>query len=154
MAPRCGIRRVSRRGLRPRGGRDTVCAMHSGKSINLIGVPGLQFYQNLKAGSHVAPLWFARRRHKKTGVIAGNARALTVRAMKWAPAGYERRRPNGAPFTSHPAAKPHRDRVARGQRYHSSTFFGSLDKMQDVIMRMLHNGEMPIAKTFEWLRPP
>ena len=32
-------------------------------------------------------------------------------------------------------------------------FFGSLDRMRDVMIRMSHNGEMPIVKTSGWLRP-
>ena len=52
---------VSRRGLRPLGGRDIACTNHSKKSINLIGAlddgtPGLQLHKNLKAGRCVAPL--------------------------------------------------------------------------------------------------
>ena len=34
----------------------------------------------------------------------------------------------------------------------ADTFLGSLDRMRDAIMRMLHNMEMQIVRTFEWLR--
>ena len=32
--------------------------------------------------------------------------------------------------------------------------FGGLDNMQDAIIRMLHNREIPIVKLFDWLLPP
>ena len=32
-------------------------------------------------------------------------------------------------------------------------FFGGLDRMRDAIIHMLHNGEMPIVKLFDWLLP-
>ena len=69
MMPRCGIRRVSRKSLHPRGERDMVCTNHSRKSINLIGASGLQFHQNPKAGIYIALLEFARRRHKRIGIV-------------------------------------------------------------------------------------
>ena len=33
-------------------------------------------------------------------------------------------------------------------------FFGGLDRMWDAIIRMFHNGEIPIVKMFDWLLPP
>ena len=33
-------------------------------------------------------------------------------------------------------------------------FFGCLDRMRDAIIRMFHNGEIPIVKMFDWLLPP
>ena len=149
---------VSRRGLRPRGGRDTVCTNYSRKSINLIGAPGdgtpgLRFHENLKADSYIALLEFARRRHKKIGVIADNAGALAGRAMKEYLQGT-----NGAVQMIHlrprtPQLNPIETEWRGVRAATADTFFGSLDKMRDVIIRMLHNREMPVVKTLEWLRP-
>ena len=33
-------------------------------------------------------------------------------------------------------------------------FFGDPDRMRDAIIRMFHNGEIPIVKLFDWLLPP
>ena len=33
-------------------------------------------------------------------------------------------------------------------------FFDGLDRMRDAIIRMFHNGEIPIVKLFDWLLPP
>ena len=32
-------------------------------------------------------------------------------------------------------------------------FFGGLDRMRDAIIRMFHNGEIPIVKMFDWRLP-
>ena len=150
---------VSRRGLRPRGGRDTVCTNHSRKSTNLIGALGdgtlgLQFHENLKADIYIALLEFARRRHKKIGILADNAGALTGRAMKE----YLQSTNGAVQMMRLPPRTPQLNAIEIEWREvragTADTFFGSLDKMRDDIIRMLHNGEMPIVKTFEWLRPP
>ena len=65
---------VSRRGLRRRGGKDTVRTNHSKKAMHLVGALGdgtldLQFHEDLKAGSYVDLVEYARRRHKKIGII-------------------------------------------------------------------------------------
>ena len=78
---------TSRRGLRRRGGKDTVRTNHSKKAIHLIGALGdgaldLQFHEDLKAGSHVDLVEYARRRHMKIGIIADNAGALTGKTMR------------------------------------------------------------------------
>ena len=73
----------------------------------------MQFCQSLKADC-AAPLGFARRR-KKTGIMAGNAGALTGGATKWMPAGYGRRRPYDAPPAARPAAKSHKCTVAQSR---------------------------------------
>ena len=65
---------TSGRGLRRRGGRNVVRTNHSKKPINLIGALGdgtldLQFHDNLKADGHAVLVEYARRRHKKVGII-------------------------------------------------------------------------------------
>ena len=86
--------------------------------------------------------------------MADNAGALTGKAMKEYLQGT-----NGAVQMIHlpphtPQLNPIGIEWREAREATVDTFFRSLDKMRDVIIRMLHNGEIPIVKTFEWLRPP
>ena len=97
---------------------------------------------------------YARRRHKKIGILADNAGA---------PAG----RDNGRMHCRHERAggiihiPPHTPQLnpietewREIKAAMADTFFGGLDKMRDAIIRMLHNKEIPIVKLFERLLPP
>ena len=73
---------VSRRGIRRRGGRETVPTNHSKQSIHMIGALGdgtldLQFHDDLSAGSYVELVEHLRRRYGKVGIVADNAGSLT-----------------------------------------------------------------------------
>ena len=77
---------TSGRGLRRRGRRNIVRTNHSKKPNHLIGALGdgtldLPFHDNLKADGHMVLVEYARRRHKKVGIIADNAGALTGKTM-------------------------------------------------------------------------
>ena len=77
---------TSSRGLRRRGGKNIVRTNHSKKSNHLIGALGdgaldLPFHDNLKADGHAALVEYARRRHKKVGIIADNTGALAGKTM-------------------------------------------------------------------------
>ncbi|MCE2509149.1 MAG: hypothetical protein J4G04_07650, partial [Nitrosopumilaceae archaeon] len=103
---------VSRRGLRRRGGRDTVRTNHSKKAMRLVGAPGdgtldLQFHEDLKAGSHVDLVECARRRHKKIGIIIPQRRRPHRQGHTGLHLRYEWNRRDGAHPAPHPAAQPY-----------------------------------------------
>ena len=149
---------ASRRGLRRRGGKGVVRASHAKKAICLIGAPGngapdLQFHENLKGESYAALIEYARRRHRKAGILADNAGAPAGKDMKEYVAGT-----NGAveiiripPHT--PRLNPIEMEWQEIKAAIADIFFGGLDKMPDAIIRMLHNKEIPI-RLFDWLLPP
>ena len=75
---------VSRRGIRRRGGMETVPANHSKQSIHMIGALkdgtlDLQFHDDLSAESCIDLVDHLRRRYGKVGIITDNASALTGR---------------------------------------------------------------------------
>ena len=67
------------------------------------------------------------------------------------PAGYRRSRRDDAP--SAPQLNPIEIEWREVSAATTDTFFGSLDRVRDVIIRVLHNREVPIVRTFGWLRP-
>ena len=147
---------TSGRGLRRRGGRDAVRTNYSKRANHLIGALGdgtldVQFHENLTADSYVSLLEYARRRHKKIGVVVDNAGALTGKAMREYIAGT-----NGDVEMVHiPPHTPQLNPIEMQWREIKAAiagiFFGGLDKMRDAIMEWLHNKEIPIVKLFDWL---
>ena len=70
------------RGIRRRGGRETVPVNHSKRSIHMIGALGdytlaIQFHDNLTVASYVELIKHLHRRYRKVGIIADNTSALT-----------------------------------------------------------------------------
>ena len=147
---------TSGRGLRRRGGRDVVRTNYSKRANHLIGALGngtldVQFRENLTADSYVSLLEYARRRHKKIGVVVDNAGALTGKAMREYIAGT-----NGDVEMVHilphtPQLNPIEMQWREIKAAIADIFFGGLDKMRDAIIRILHNKEIPIVKLFDWL---
>ena len=114
---------TSGRGLRRRGGRDAVRTNYSKRTNHLIGALGdgtldARFHENLTADSYVSLLEYARRRHKKIGVIIPQRRRPHRQSHAGIHRRNERRRRNGAHPAPHPAAQPHRDAVAGDQGRH------------------------------------
>ena len=149
---------TSRRGLRRRGGKGVVCASHSKKAIHLIGTlgngtPDLRFRENLKGESCVVLVEHARRRHRKVGILADSAGALTGRDTEECIAGTR-----GAGGIIHiPPHTPQLNPIEiewREIKAAIADIFGGPDKMRDAIICMLHNKEMPTVKPFDWLLPP
>ena len=115
---------TSRRGLRRRGGKSVVRANHSKKATHLIGALGngtldLQFHENLKGESYVALIEYARRRHKKIGILADNAGAPASRDNGRIHCRHERGRRDHTHPAPYPPAQSHRDGVAGDQGGHS-----------------------------------
>ena len=147
---------VSRRGIRRRGGRETVPTNHSKQSIHMIGALGdgtldLQFHDDLSAGSCVGLVEHLRRRYGKVGIIADNAGSLTGRGMRKCLDDAD-----GAVEMLHlPPRTPQLNPIEAGWREIKAAvadiFFGGLDGMRDAIRRMIRNGEIPIVKMFDWL---
>ena len=78
---------ASRRGIRRRGGRDTVRTNCSKKTVKVAGALGkgtldVQFHESANTESAVALLEYLRRRYGKVYAIMDNAGAHTSRAME------------------------------------------------------------------------
>ena len=150
---------VSRRGIRRRGGRETVPVNHSKQSIHMIGALGdgtldLQFHDDLSAGSYVDLVKHLHRRYGKVGIIADNASALTGRDMRKCldDAGGDVEILHLPPRT--PQLNPIEVEWREIKAAIADIFFDGLDRMRDAIRRMIRNGEIPIVKMFDWLLPP
>lgn len=147
---------VSRKGIRRRGGRETVPVNHSKQSIHMIGALGdgtldLQFHDNLTAASYVELVKHLHRRYGKVGIMADNAGALTGRDMRkcLGDTGGDVEILHLPPHT--PQLNPIEVEWREIKAAIADIFFGGLDKMRDAIRRMIRNGEIPIVKMFDWL---
>ncbi|MCE2509331.1 MAG: hypothetical protein J4G04_08625 [Nitrosopumilaceae archaeon] len=153
---------VLRRGLRRRGGKGTIRTNHSKKAMHLVGALGdgtldLQFHEDLKAGSYVDLVEYARRRHKKIGIIIPERRRPHRQGHTGLHLRYEWNRRDGAHPAPHPTAQPYGTPEIEWREIRAAIadiFFGSLDKMRDAIMVWFRNREIPIVKLFEWLLFP
>ena len=147
---------VSRKGIRRRGGRETVPVNYSKQSIHMIGALGdgtleLQFHDNLTAASYVDLVKHLHRRYGKEGIIADNAGALTGRDMRKCldDTGGDVEILHLPPHT--PQLNPIEVEWREIKAAIADIFFGGLDKMRDAIRRMIRNGEIPIVRMFDWL---
>ncbi len=147
---------VSRRGIRRRGGRETVPVNHSKRSIHMIGALGdgtldLQFHDNLTAASHVELIKHLHRRYGKVGIIADNASALTGVTMRKCldDSSGDIEILHLPPHT--PQLNPIEIEWREIRVVIADIFFDGLDSMRDAIRQMIRNGEIPIVKMFDWL---
>ncbi len=147
---------VSRKGIRRRGGRETVPVNYSKQSIHMIGALGdgaleLQFHDDLTAASYVELVKHLHRRYGKVGILADNAGALTGRDMRKCldDTGGDVEILHLPPHT--PQLNPIEVEWREIKAAIADIFFGGLDKMRDAIRRMIRNGEIPIVKMFDWL---
>ena len=111
---------ASKRGIRRRGGRDTVPINHSKKSVKIVGALGMgtldiQFHEKANSESVIALLEHLRRRYGRIFVILDNAAAHTSTAMRE----YIERAGGGVVLwflpPAHPTAQFHRGGVERDQ---------------------------------------
>lgn len=146
----------SRRGLRRRGGSETVHTNFSKKSLHIIGALGdgtldVQFVDDLSASSYIDLVEYARRRHKKIGLLCDNARALTGKEMRR----YIERNADAVEILYLPPHTPQLNPIEIQWREIkvaiADLFYGGLDKMRDAIIRMLRKKEIPIVRLFHWL---
>ena len=151
---------TSRRGLRRRGGRDTVPTNYSRKSLHVIGALGngtldIQFHENLSADSYIALIEYVLRHHKKKiGIVCDNANALTGKDMRkyLDDMGDAVEMLNLLPHT--PQLNPIEIQWREIKAAIADRFFGGLEKMRDAIIHMLHNKEIPIVKLYQWMLSP
>ena len=76
----------SKRGLRRRGGRDTVGVNYSRKSTNLLGALGngtlhIECHDNLKADSYISLIENVVKKCGRVGIVADNAKAIVGKDM-------------------------------------------------------------------------
>ena len=121
---------LSRRGIRRRGGRDTVKINYFRQSIKIIGAlgrdtPDMQFHENLATGNVVELLEEIRQKYANIFVIMDNAAAHKSREME----DYIRARTapgSGGSCPRTPPAKPNRDSGGRSSGQWQTRFLADL----------------------------
>ena len=118
------------------------------------GTPDLQFHNDLSASSYVWLVEHLLWRYGKVGILAYNASALTSKEMRKCldDADGDMEILHISPHT--PQLNPIEIEWWEIRTAIADIFFGGLDKMRDMIIRMFHNKEIPIVKLFDWLLPP
>ena len=147
---------ASRRGIRRRGGRDTVRTNCSKKTVKVAGALGkgtldVQFHESANTESAVALLEYLRRRYGKVYAIMDNAGAHTSRAMET----YIESTKGDVVRRFLPPRTPQHNSIEvewrELKRALSATFFGGFDKLQKRIIRLLRSGEVAIVKMIDYV---
>ena len=149
----------SKRGLRRRGGRDTVGVNYSRKSTNILGALGngalhIEYHDNLKADSYISLIENVVKKYGKVGIVADNAKAIVGKDVT-----HYINSTDGAVEMIHflphtPQPNPIEIEWREIKRAVADIFFGGLDELQEAITRMLANEEIAIVKLYDWLIPP
>ena len=149
----------STRGIRVKGGKDTVQINFSKKSIKIIGALGqgtldIQFHQNTDADSVIALLEYLRRMYGRIFVILDNAGSHTSKQMK----DYIKSTKGDVVLWFLPPRTPQHNPIeiqwSEIRRAVADIFFGGLDELQKRIRQLLHSGEeeVPIVKLFGYMQ--
>ena len=147
---------LSRRGMRRRGGRDTVKINHSKKSIKIIGALGrdtldIQFHENLATGNVIELLEELRQKYVNVFVITGNAAAHKSRDME----AYIRGTNGSVVRWFLPPHTPQHNPIEilwrEIKRAIADTLFGGFDRLQERIREMLDSGRVPRTRLFRYM---
>ena len=147
----------STRGIRVKGGKDTVRINFSKKSIKIIGALGpgtldIQFHQKTDADGVIALLEYLRYRYGKVFVILDDTAAHTGRQMD----DYIKSTKGDVVLWFLPPRTPQHNPIEiqwrEIRRAATDIFFGGLDELQKRIRQLLHSGEVPIIKLFGYMQ--
>ena len=147
---------LSRRGIRRRGGHDTVKINHSKKSIKIIGALGrdtldIQFHENLATGNVIELLEELRQKYVNVFVIMDNAAAHKSRDME----AYIRGTNGSVVRWFLPPHAPQHNPIEilwrEIKRAIADTFFGGFDRLQERIRKILDSGEVPRTRLFRYM---
>ena len=147
---------LSRRGIRRRGGHDTVKINHSKKSIKIIGALGrntldIQFHENLATGNIIELLEELRQKYVNVFVIMDNAAAHKSRDME----AYIRGTNGSVARWFLPPHTPQHNPIEilwrEIKRAIADTFFGGFDRLQERIRNILDSGEVPRTRLFRYM---
>ena len=147
----------SMRGIRVKGGKDTVTINFSKKSIKIIGALGqdtfdMQFHQKTDADSVIALLEYLRYKYGRVFVILDNAGAHTGKRMDK----YIKSTKGDVVLWFLPPRTPQHNPIEvqwrEIRRAVADLFFGGLDELQKRIRQLLHSGEVPIVKLFGYMQ--
>ena len=147
----------STRGIRVKGGKDTVTINFSKKSIKIIGALGpgtldIQFHQKTDADGVIALLEYLRYRYGKVFVILDDTAAHTGRQMD----DYIKSTKGDVVLWFLPPRTPQHNPIEiqwrEIRRAATDIFFGGLDELQKRIRQLLHSGEVPIIKLFGYMQ--
>ena len=147
----------SSRGIRRKGGKDAVQINYSKKSFQIIGALGqgtldIQFHEKVNSEAVIAFLEFLRHRYGKIFVILDNAAAHTSRAVRE----YIESTRGDVVLQFLPPRTPQHNPIEiqwlEIRRAIAGIYFGDVDEMQKRIRQLLHSGEVPIVKLFEYMQ--
>ena len=147
----------STRGIRVKGGKDTVQINFSKKSTKIIGALGLgtldmQFHQKTDADSVIALLEYLRYKYGRVFVILDNAGSHTGKQMDE----YIKSTKGDVVLWFLPPRTPQHNPIEiqwrEIRRTVADIFFGGLDELQKRIRQLLHNGEVSIVKLFGYMQ--
>ena len=147
----------SSRGIRRKGKKDAVQINYSKKSFQIIGALGqgtldIQFHEKVNSETVIAFLEFLRRKYGKIFVILDNAVAHTSMAVREY---IESTRGDVVLQFLPPRTLQHNPIEIQWQeirRAIAGMYFGDVDEMQKRIRQLLHSGEVPIVKLFEYMQ--
>ena len=147
----------SSRGIRRKGGKDAVQINYSKKSFQIIGALGqstldIQFHEKVNSEAVIAFLEFLRRKYGKIFVILDNAAAHTSKAVNE----YVKNTNGDVVLQFLPPRTPQHNPIEiqwrEIRRAVAGIYFGDVDEMQKRIRQLLHSGEVPIVKLFEYMQ--
>ena len=147
---------ASRRGIRCRGGRDTIKTNYSKKTVKVAGALGkgtldIQFHERANTESVTALLEYLRRKHGKVYAIMDNAGAHTSKDMER----YIESTKGDVVRRFLPPRTPQHNSIEvewrEPKRALSATFFGGFDELQKKIRQLLRSGEVAIVKLIDYV---
>ena len=149
----------ARRGIRTRGGSDTVSTNHSKKSIQMLGMLGdetldLMFSKTYNSGDTLRMIRHVHKKYEKVYCLMDNAGSNTAADVLKYAAG------SGGgvvlryilPHT--PQLNPIEPQWAAIKGGVDGTYFGDFGSMQICIKKALENGEIPVVRLQEYMTDP
>ena len=146
----------ARRGIRTRGGSDTVSTNHSRKGMQMLGMPGdgtldLMFSETYNSGDTMRMIRHVHKKYEKVYCMRDNAGPNTAAAvLKYAAeSGGDAVLRHILPYT--PQLSPIGPQWAATKGGVGGTYFGDFGSMQRCIRDALENGEIPVVRLQEYL---
>ncbi len=147
---------ASKRGIRRRGGRDTVKTNCSKKTVKVTGALGkstldIQFHESANTESVAALLEYLRRKYGKIYAIMDNAGAHTSKDMERYVEGTKGDVVRWFLPPRTPQHNPIEVEWRELKRALSATFFGGFDELQKRIRQLLRSREVAIVRLIDYV---
>ena len=151
---------AARRGIRTRGGSDTVSTNHSKKSIQMLGMLGegtldhLMFSKTYNSGDTLRMIRHVHKKYEKIYCLMDNAGSNTAADVLKYAAGSGGGVVPGHTLPHTPQLNPIEPQWAAIRGSVGGTYFGDFGSMQICIKKALENGEIPVVRLQECLTDP